>query len=334
MRKISQLTRSKPGDIGPLSVSEINRAFEEVVGGPPVDESAVMLQRLPALGRIEAESRERQFIDHYILDGLRAENLIDIVSQDQKNIITDKWLNPLGSLGISLLSKTIHNGKNASHYLHYLEESLKGNNHVLGGDLLASFIRAGDNNEYDMMGLEIGEAHFKKIDMSSSKTHNYKIKKSIIESIDVTNTDPDSVEITDCFIRKVYGIGSEEGVPEWLKNNEIEDYESITTVSRIRTSNLGVAHRIFVTIIKKTFFQPGAGRKEEALLRGLGKSSDKKIADKILKKLVRERILEKFQGDEGWVFKPKRHHTKRMKEIINKLTLSKDKLWKEIDNIK
>jgi hypothetical protein len=49
-------------------------AFESVVGQMPVDEASLMLQRLPALGRVKAETNDRQFIDSYILDGLRAKD--------------------------------------------------------------------------------------------------------------------------------------------------------------------------------------------------------------------------------------------------------------------
>ena len=77
--EVASRTRVKIGDVGPVSAMEINQAFEKVVGLRPSDESAIILQRLPTLGRVESESPDRQFVDQYVLDGLRAENLISCV---------------------------------------------------------------------------------------------------------------------------------------------------------------------------------------------------------------------------------------------------------------
>jgi len=50
LRLVARSTRRKPQDVGPVTIAEINRAFEQVLGTLPVDESAIMLQRLPGLG--------------------------------------------------------------------------------------------------------------------------------------------------------------------------------------------------------------------------------------------------------------------------------------------
>jgi hypothetical protein len=67
---LARLTRSKSADVGPISLSELQSAFEAATGSAPVEEASVMLQRLPSLGRISPESNDRQFVDIYILDGL------------------------------------------------------------------------------------------------------------------------------------------------------------------------------------------------------------------------------------------------------------------------
>jgi hypothetical protein len=53
---LSRLTRSKSANVGPLSLAEIQRAFESAVGQAPVEEASVMLQRLFSLGRLGARS--------------------------------------------------------------------------------------------------------------------------------------------------------------------------------------------------------------------------------------------------------------------------------------
>jgi hypothetical protein len=78
--KIGRLSRMTRTPLGPISIKEINEAFEAVTGRPPTDESAIILQRLPGLSRIGAESLDRQFVDDYILDGLKAEDILRIYS--------------------------------------------------------------------------------------------------------------------------------------------------------------------------------------------------------------------------------------------------------------
>ena len=57
---LSRITRSRAANIGPISQRDLQDAFEAVVGQLPVDEASAMLQRLPSLGRIGAESQDRQ----------------------------------------------------------------------------------------------------------------------------------------------------------------------------------------------------------------------------------------------------------------------------------
>jgi hypothetical protein len=103
-------------------MKEINSAFEKVVGTSPVNESAAMLQRLPALGSVSSESTDRQFIDFYILDGLRAESLVRYIESDNVSILDIPWQNCLGDLGVEILSERIIKNKSANCYLKLLEK--------------------------------------------------------------------------------------------------------------------------------------------------------------------------------------------------------------------
>lgn len=58
---LADRTRSNSGNTGPISQSDLSDAFESAAGFRPNDESSIMLQRLPSLGRISADSPDRQF---------------------------------------------------------------------------------------------------------------------------------------------------------------------------------------------------------------------------------------------------------------------------------
>ena len=107
MQQYRRGTRQKQGNVGPISVGEINRAFEAVVGIPPNDESAIMLQRLPGLGRLSAETSNREFVDDYILEGLRASDVLDSLRAKESSLAGDVWENPLKELGQRIVAAGI-----------------------------------------------------------------------------------------------------------------------------------------------------------------------------------------------------------------------------------
>jgi hypothetical protein len=82
-----------------------------------------------------------------------------------------------------------------------------------------------------------------------------------------------------------------------------------------------------VTVLRKTFFQKGSGRKEEALLRGLGQLVKAGDLDRIVGKLIKEGLLTKQRGDSGDLYVPVRSEARRAGKIIAELSLSKDPIW-------
>jgi hypothetical protein len=329
LRRLARVTRNKPQDIGPLSTGEINKAFEEVTGHMPVDESAVMLQRLPALGRLSSETTDRQFVDYYILDGLRAEDVIEEVLERQPAesvALHSVWANPLRTFGLSLLSKDMTTMGGFGGYMQYLKSSALHPNKIIAGDILAAFLISSDK-PHDFQGFTLADSHISYLDLSNSPIKNLSIKNTVIDTIDISDCTVSDVLIESCLVDHIVGISAARGLPAWIVDTQIERFESVSTVSRIRQAELSPEQRIFVIIVKKLFFQPGAGRQEEALLRGLGEATDKKAAERIMKTLMHEEIICRFKGAEGWVYKPNRQNTRRMGAILTELTLSKDPLW-------
>ncbi|MFD1775167.1 NACHT domain-containing protein [Paenibacillus rhizophilus] len=328
--EIARMTRNKIQDVGPITINEMNKAFENVVGTPPVDESATMLQRLPALGRVGSESHDRQFIDKYILDGLRAEDIVENVTQQSEKLSDLSWSNPLSDFGLSFVANDILGDSGINRYKTFIRKAANWKNGILVGDVMASILLS-EQNSMDFKYLSVDDSHISVVDLSDKLISNLSINSSIIDKLDITNCNVENVTIKNCIIKNLIGVSSEKGLPEWITGCEIESYETIHNVTRIKNANLSVEQRVFITIIKKIYFQPGAGRMEEALLRGLGSSADKKAANKIINMLLKENIIEMFKGNEGNVYTPVRKHTRRMDAIINSLTLSEDYLWKQLN---
>ncbi|MDO9254461.1 MAG: hypothetical protein Q7U54_03035 [Bacteroidales bacterium] len=332
--QIAQFTRSKINDIGPLTISEINKAFELVVGTPPVDESAVMLQRLPSLGRISSDSNDRQFIDYYILDGLRALNLIDIVNDNDLEILNEHWDNPLHRLGMEIVSNKISTSHTATFYLEFLKKAANSNNKILAGDLLSVLTLCCCNSNIDIGGMIIECTYIYTLNLSNSLIDNFCIKDSFIDNLDVSHCSFSKITFKDCEIKNLYGVSSKKDLPSFIISGNVENYFPDSMNSMDKKQNLNSAHLIFISLIKKLFLFSGVGKIESELLKSFGNKNNKAIANEIFKILIKERIITRTKDNGNSIITPKTFNRNRMVTILNELNHSKDPIWLEIEKIK
>lgn len=334
LKRISQLTRSKNMNVGPITINEINKSFEFVVGTPPVDETAVMLQRLPALGRVSSESTDRQFVDQYILDGLRADNLIEVVNESRFDVLQEKWLNPLEKTGIEIVAKRIYENKSANVFIEFLKKAVDSSNTVIAGDILSALVCSTTKNSLDLGGIIVQSSHISSINFSNTLAENFMIKDSIIEELDISNCSFSRITIKDCIIRKIYGLTNIEEIPTFLIDCIIEesDFNSLSTYNKY--FDLTPSQMIFISIIKKLFFLGGNAKTEKEICKGFGKHEDRLIASSVIKILHTEKVISKVNGDSEGVITPKTFARERMAKILKELSNSKDLLWKEVGNLK
>ena len=327
---LSRLTRTKPANIGPISLVELQHAFEDATGAVPVEEASVMLQRLPTLGRVSSGSNDRQFVDIYILDGLRAKDVVRCClgsPEDLTAACCSSWTNSLDDLGQRVLARDA--SLNDQSKLDFARQAVKGGNKTLSCDLIGALTRKSDS-AFDFQGLSVNDGTFMVLNLREREISNLRIEDTYVGELVLPALDNKKVEISNCITPRVIGITSPAGLPYWIKDLEAEAYDSVASVSRIRRIGLKPAHEVLATVIRKTFFQKGSGRKEEALLRGLGSPSTRNSSRRILNLLVREGLLTSFKGNDGMVYSPVRSHTKRMQTLLDELEGSTDPIWIQV----
>lgn len=323
---LARITRSKGANVGPISYSDIQTAFEAVLGTHPVDEASVLLQRLPGLGRTGLDTDDRQFIDTYILDGLRALDLIKAIENFDLSLLDGNWKNPLDHLGQRVFAWRIFNDGIRSAALSFAHKINEGTNNVLVCDIICGLLWIG-GEDIDFKAMTISNGEMIYLDFSMAEPKNLIIKDTIIFNLVFPSRPISGIQLIDCEVDQAYGVSGKRGVPSWVKGTNIAKYESVATVSAIKNVELSPQHRILVTILKKTFFQPGAGRQEAALLRGLGQVDRKGHTDKILKMLISDGLLKKTKGKHGNLFIPNRKYKVRVGKILAELNLSEDTIW-------
>jgi|GEM_PF-532167 len=332
LRRLARLSRTKKENHGPLKWSEITAVFCELAGAVPVEESTAMLQRLPGLGRLSAESTDRQFVDRYILHGLRADDLVEIIRNEGAMVGHERWIHPLDEFGQAVVAARIVGTVDVPRAIHVARKHVESNP-VLSSDVVASLARTNEP-EIDFQNLCLRGGEIDCLDLSGGNVCNVRIADTLIYSLHVSGEEPRGVVLEECVCQEMFGTSvTEVGLPSWMVECTVERRHQLNTLERIKQAGLSPAQRVLITIVKKTFFQPGAGRKEAALTRGLGDVVKNSVVKKILNKLVNEGVLEKAKGQEGWVYRPNRSQSNRMTEIVRQLSRSEDPLWTYVSSL-
>jgi hypothetical protein len=330
---LSLLVRVKPTPYGPITINEINKTFEEITGNTVADESAIMLQRLPGLGRIDSNNHDRQFIDDYILSGLQSISTLKIITENIEQYFSQFWKNNISPWGLKYMSNKLTNSQLKGMSVFLLKKFKSSNNKILLGDIISSLSIA-DDGCIDFNNVEIKDAEILILDLTHEPFENLTIDSAYIKSLIIENYKSTKVIIKNSCIASVEGITSSEACPSWLSNhNLIESYQEVGTLSQIKKSKLNECQQIFLILTRKLFMQPGAGRKEASLYKGYNNAEQKKKIEKILQLLLKEDICDIILGDEGYIYKPNRKHTEKIINIHRELTLSSDTLWTKITNM-
>lgn len=337
LQRLAAKTRYSGVFAGRLTPSDIDSAYQMVVGSVPDQSGRQLLSRMCTLGRIEPESPDRQFIDPNALDVLRADALIaDIIGMTEE-LGEAQWIQALGVLGIAHAADLISCYDLEQLCFSYLKKFGNSRNTRRLGEIVSALTIYGQES-LDFQSLQLSNSILPLLNLSSRVVTNLTIKDSEIEFLALEATpikDQHYLIIDGCIVSSVMGVSAQTGLPGWMKNSEVINFSGLSNSARIKESPLTPSQKLFLSIVHKIFFQPGAGREEGSLLKGgYGQKYSPKLADSIVKLLMREGLIERFKGDDGWVYTPVRRFTDRMNKIRSELTLSEDSIWQEVTTLK
>jgi hypothetical protein len=330
--KIGRLARFTSSNLGPISIKQINEAFEQTIGRPPTDESAIILQRLPGLSRIGAESLDRQFVDIFILDGLKAEDVLAAYGQADRVELDTEWKNPVGPFGAQYIAARLLSVNQIKGAVAFLHRNRDARNRVLLSDLFGALFFVEDVS-IDMGGLEFTGGKFSQISLADSAVRNVTMLDCLFEDLNITDADPTLLKIESSCIVHLAGVTAKEHLPHWVVDCLVEDFQSMSTLSAIREAGLTVAQTFLLSSLRKLFLQPGAGRRESSMYKGYGDVGTKKICEKVIALLVRDGFCQKIRGTTEAVYLPNRSLTGRVRAIMSQLTMSKDDLWEKASKL-
>lgn len=322
---------------GRLSPRDIDEAYEAAVGSAPDQTGRQLLARMCTLGRIEPESPDRQFVDYGIVDVLRAEHLVFGVAgmSDKEN--QRQWTQSLRLLGAAHAATLVKiNDLEQSCFSFLRKFGATANTKQLGE--LVSVLTIFGPERMDFQGLALSKTEIPILNLSDRVVANLTVQESFIQMLVLHNsrvTDKDGLTLDGCLVGLAGGVSGEAGLPPWIKATEVIEFDRLSNAARIQESPVAPQQKVLLGIVHKIFFQPGAGREEGALLKGgYGQKYSPKLVDGVIRILLREGLVERFKGDDGWIYKPVRRHTERLSRLRSELTLSEDPLWTEVLSIR
>ena len=191
---------------GPITVENISESFKSVTNMAPDASSLQMLQRLPCLGRFESGSENRVFVDEYVLDGIRGEDVADIITSGQLDIDDRGWKHPINSFGAGVASHNIEKLQSKNLTLQYLRSRSKLNDSgILNGDVLSILLNSDHSGS---VNCSISNTHILNIDLSEKNLRSLHIEQSLIDNIYVGGEDLIDFSISESHVTKIIGAGS------------------------------------------------------------------------------------------------------------------------------
>ncbi|MCQ3032766.1 hypothetical protein NLO88_19120 [Pseudomonas syringae] len=330
---LSSLTRTKSQNYGPLTESEVVNVFHEITGTYPNEQSTVMLQRLPGLGRVSAETGDRNFVDTFILDGLRALDLSEKIHTADPKLADLNWVNPLQYLGSSILGYDIKRTKSASAFINYVKNAIHRDktNRISISDCISGLTKS-NLDTLDFNGVIFNEPHFGHLSFEMDNMSNIEFVDGIFESVSLGKTTPTGIAIRDCHIESIFGVSSDTGLPKWIQKCKIKNFELIDTLTAIKNSGLTKAQTILVSILIKVYRQAGNGRLEHTLTKGLT-HVDKKSLGQVIRYLLSNGYLDTSKDKGETIYKPVRKHQGKIEKILVELDRSDDEIWRYVSAI-
>lgn len=320
---LSQQTRALPPDDERMSTEDINQAFYAVTGSPPIDESALLLQRLPYLGRAGSGGTDRIFIDDYAKNGLRALALVQASRSGEREVGTKRWLQPLGAFGLRVLHA--RGGTNADAE-RFAKLCMNHGNSQVACDLVAARLLMADG-PWDFQGLSVGDGRIKVLAFVDVEVKNLHLAGIEVEELTLESANFSSVRVESCTIERVKGMGGVDKLPDVFVGCEVGVFDKAITVARISELSLSDQQKTLLAIIKKLFFQPGSGRREEALLRGAEKYWHAAAAKVAIHYMDSKKLLIQTKGSHGTVYVPQWKHRPRMARVLEMQSSCGDELW-------
>jgi hypothetical protein len=332
LERLSTKARATSGGLGPLTPDALISAFREICGYSPDDRGMVLLQRLPGLGVDREEEGTRAFIDEDFADSCRAGDLVRFIEApyefEQDTIGSVECA--AGALGVAVAARRATLRRLSSGQVN---AAVRRARDLSPGGFAADLVRVALECGHSVVDqIQIRGVYIPEFELSSRLGNGNKLefRECFFGRIGIdSDVDEDSLpRFCGCFIDEVDGRISRDDLPLSAFDGEciVESFATAAaTTNAVLSLELPLGTRVALTILKKLYERRGAGRKENALFRGLDHHA-RRIVPATLRLIQHEGLATPCRRGDETIWLPDRRQMRRVGRIIAAPTAHGDPL--------
>ena len=341
VENLATKARSKSDGMSSLSQDDILRSFQSVCGFAPDDRGVLLLQRLPGLGATSAEDGSRDFIDRELVDAARAGDIVRYIEDPYSFQLESPatWQVVMGGLGTELAARQCHRkGFNRGKLRTALQQAGQD---AEQGALCMDIINIGQEMGFGVPGqpqtirnLVVQDASFGDTPLDFSPIS---FRDCLFQRLEIDVGAEFSLlpKFYGCYIGTLDGRVSQMDLPKDVFDRDcvFDSFgESSENTAAILELPLSRGTKVLLTVLKKLYLQPGSGRKQSALFRGLDQRTRMLVPD-VLEILTREGLAVKSTVGEEPVWLPTRSESVRVRRLVSSPVESEDPLIQKANSI-
>lgn len=321
LERLATKARFTQNGLGPINSDTLIAAFREICGYAPEEKGLLLLQRLPGLGIEHGEEETRSFIDEDFADACRAGDIFDFIKEpfSTETPFSSNIEQGADSLAISIVAQkcrenNISQGKiNAA-----ISQARKKNIEHLVCDLVRCILELGYTIEKNIFikNIIVPSINFHSSLSDMSRVEFQDCFFTFMEIENDVNSDFFPI-FKRCYISVIEGRLSKGDLPKGkFLECEIEKFATeAATTNAVLALDIPLGTRVLITVLRKIFEQRGAGRRENALYRGLDHRAQRLVSD-VLKLLQKEGFVFSYRKGADNIWLPERSKQNRAAQII------------------
>jgi hypothetical protein len=332
LERLATKARATAGGLGPITPDLLIGAFSEICGYSPDERGMVLLQRLPGLGVDRDEEGTRAFIDEDFADACRAGDIFQFMDTPFEFEPTTLAAieHAAGPLGVAVAGRRATlRGFSAGKANAAIRRARDLSPGSFTADLARVAIECGHalEDSLHIRGVYIPELEFTARIGNASRLE---FQDCFFGRIGLdSDVDENSLpRFKGCFIGEIDGRVSIEDLPRLAFDSQciVESFATLaTTTNAVLSLELPLGTRVVVTILKKLYERRGAGRRENALFRGLDHRARRLVPD-ALRLVQREGLAATARRGDDTIWLPDRGKMRRVGRIIAAPTSHDDPL--------
>ena len=296
LERLATKARASPGSLGSLSPNLIIDAFKEICGYQPGDRNMVLLQRLPGLGVDRQEEDSRTFVDESFADACRAGDIVDFV-ENPFSFPRDVLANieaPISDVGIAVaLHRLYVHGCSEGKLNAALVEAHRAKAEYMTVDL----VRLSSLASFEVTKhIWLNGVYVPKFELQGGgnlcRVGFQDCFFTLIE-LDADVNEAKLPSFRSCYVDRLDGRVSSADLPKTAFDGEciIESFVGTAqTTADVLMLDIPLGSRVCIAVLKKVYEQRGAGRRENALFRGMDHNARRLVPD-VLQILQSEGLL-------------------------------------------